>query len=137
LEYLGTPFDLSTIKVPTFVMGALNDHLTPWRGTYRTTELTTGPSTYVLSNAGHIAGLVNPPGNPKASYWVGTRAGKVDAETWREKAKQKSGSWWEAWTSWTVKHSGAQVPAPKKLGGPAQPILADAPGLYVRDQLPS
>jgi polyhydroxyalkanoate synthase len=118
-------------------MGALNDHLTPWHGTYRTTELTKGRSTYVLSNAGHIAGLVNPPGNPKASYWVGTRAGKDDADTWRAKAKQKSGSWWEEWTSWTIKHSGAKVPAPVKLGSPSQPVLTDAPGLYVRDELPS
>jgi polyhydroxyalkanoate synthase len=137
LEYLGTPLDLSSIKVPTFVMGALTDHLTPWRGTYRTTELTSGRSTYVLSNAGHIAGLVNPPGNPKASYFVGTRAGTVDADTWREKAKQKTGSWWEAWAEWTIKRSAAEVAAPKTLGSKAQPVLAEAPGLYVRDQLPS
>src|SRR5450631_2913490 len=136
LEYLGTPLDLSTIRVPTFVMGALSDHLTPWRGTYRTTELTTGRSTYVLSNSGHIAGLVNPPGNPKASYFVGTRAGTVDADTWREKAKQKSGSWWQAWADWTIKHSRAQVVAPKVLGSKVQPVLTEAPGLYVRDQLP-
>ena len=137
LEHLGTPVDLSTIHVPTFVMGALTDHLTPWRGTYRTTELTTGRSTYVLSNAGHIAALVNPPGNPKASYFVGTRAGTVDADTWREKAKQKTGSWWEAWADWTIKHSRAEVVAPQTLGSKAQPVLTEAPGLYVRDQLPS
>jgi len=137
LEYLGTPLDLSTIRVPTFVMGAVSDHLTPWRGTYRTTELTTGRSTYVLSNAGHIAGLVNPPGNPKASYFVGARAGIVDADTWREKAKQKTGSWWEAWADWTIKHSRAEVVAPKTLGSKTQPVLVEAPGLYVRDRLPS
>jgi polyhydroxyalkanoate synthase len=137
LEYLGTPLDLSTITVPNFVMGALADHLTPWRGTYRTTELTSGRSTYVLSNAGHIAGLVNPPGNPKASYFVGARAGAVGADTWREKATQKSGSWWEAWADWTIKHSRAQAGAPTILGSNAHPVLTGAPGLYVRDQLPA
>jgi polyhydroxyalkanoate synthase subunit PhaC len=136
VAYLGTPVDLSTIKVPTFVVGGLTDHLTPWRGTYRTTELTSGRSTYVLSNAGHIAALVNPPGNPKASYFVGTRAGTVDADTWREKAKQKTGSWWEAWADWTIRHSG-EVVAPKTLGSKAQPVLTVAPGLYVRDLLPT
>jgi polyhydroxyalkanoate synthase subunit PhaC len=136
LEYLGTPLDLSTIKVPTFVMGGLTDHLTPWRGTYRTTELMSGRSTYVLSNAGHIAALVNPPGNPKASYFVGTRAGAVDADAWREKARQKTGSWWQAWADWTVKRSGGQVAAPETLGSEAQPVLTVAPGLYVKDQLP-
>jgi len=136
LEYLGTPLDLATIKVPTFVMGALNDHLTPWRGTYRTTELTSGPSTYVLSNAGHIAALVNPPGNPKASYFVGKREGTVDAETWREKATQKTGSWWQAWATWSGKHSGVKVAAPKELGSTTHPVLGEAPGLYVKDELP-
>jgi polyhydroxyalkanoate synthase len=137
LEYLGTPVDLSTIDVPTFVMGALNDHLTPWRGTYRTTELTTGPSTFVLSNAGHIAALVNPPGNPKASYFVGDGEGTVDADTWRQKAEQKTGSWWEEWARWTIEHSGLKVAAPKTLGSAEHPVLTEAPGLYVRDQLPS
>jgi len=137
LEYLGTPLDLSTIRVPTFVMGALSDHLTPWRGTYRTTELTSGRSTFVLSNSGHIAGLVNPPGNPKASYFVGTRAGAVDADTWREKASQRTGSWWEAWADWTIRQSRAEVARPKALGSTAHPLLTAAPGLYVRDQLPS
>ena len=66
-EILGTPVDLSRITVPTFVTGAITDHLTPWKGCYRTTELVGGQSTFILSNAGHIAALVNPPGNPKAS----------------------------------------------------------------------
>lgn len=137
LKYLDTPVDVSTIDVPTFVMGAVNDHLTPWRGTYRTTELTRGPSTYVLSNAGHIAALVNPPGNPKASYFVGKGEGTVNADTWRESAEQKQGSWWQEWTRWTIQYSGMEVAAPKTLGNATQPVLTDAPGLYVRDQLPS
>src|SRR3712207_1256610 len=61
LRVLGTPVDLARITVPVFVTGALNDHLTPWTGCYRTTALLSGPSTFVLSNAGHIASLVNPP----------------------------------------------------------------------------
>ena len=75
VEVLGTGVDLSRITVPTFVTGAITDHLTPWKGCYRTTELVGGPSTFVLSNAGHIASLVNPPGNPKASYYIGGEAG--------------------------------------------------------------
>ncbi len=135
--FLDTPLDVSTIDMPKFVTGAINDHLTPWRGTYRTTEVMGGPATFVLSNAGHIASLVNPPGNPKASYFTGQPAGAVDADTWRETAEQKSGSWWEAWADWTTDVAGAQVPARKRLGSRAHPMLAEAPGLYVRDQLPT
>ena len=66
LTVLGTPVDLAKITVPTFVTGAATDHLTPWTGCYRTTQLLSGPSTFVLSYSGHIQSLVNPPGNPKA-----------------------------------------------------------------------
>ena len=71
LKVLGTPVDLSKVKIETYVTGATTDHLTPWRGCYRTTQLMDGPSTFVLSNAGHIASLINPPGNPKAHYFAG------------------------------------------------------------------
>ena len=134
--FLDTPLDVSTIDVPTFVAGAVNDHLTPWRGTYRTTQVMSGPSTFVLSNAGHIASLVNPPGNPKASYFTGEHDPAIDADTWLENAEKQSGSWWEAWADWTMEYAGVEKPAPKKLGSAKSPALTDAPGLYVRDQLP-
>ena len=66
---------LLLISVPTFVTGAVADHLTPWKGCYRTTQLLSGPSTFVLSYSGHIQSLVNPPGNPRASYWTGGEPG--------------------------------------------------------------
>jgi hypothetical protein len=75
MRVLGSPVHLSRITVPTFVTGALTDHLTPWDGCYRTTQLLSGPSTFVLSYSGHIQSLVNPPGNPKAHYWTGGEPG--------------------------------------------------------------
>jgi len=134
---LDTPVDLSTIDVPTFVTGAVNDHLTPWRGTYRTTQLMGGPTTYVLSDAGHIASLVNPPGNPKARYFSGEHAGEVDADTWRATATENTGSWWQPWTNWTIEHAGVQIAAPTILGSQTNAAINPAPGLYVHDQLPS
>jgi polyhydroxyalkanoate synthase subunit PhaC len=136
-EYLGEPLDLASIEIPTFVMGALNDHLTPWRGTYRTTELLSGETTYVLSNAGHIASLVNPPGNPRASYLTGSGAGSVDADAWRADAEKRSGTWWEAWADWTIQRAGAEVDARPELGSLNHPVLDAAPGLYVRNNLPA
>ena len=64
---LGTPIQLDRIKIPTFVTGAVTDHLTPWMGCYRTTQLLGGESTFVLSYSGHIASLVNPPGQPQGA----------------------------------------------------------------------
>ncbi len=133
LSVLGTPVDLSRITVPTFVTGAVNDHLTPWTGCYRTTKLLSGPSTFVLSNAGHIASLVNPPGNPKASYWVGGEPG-TDPQGWRASAEKRTGSWWEAWSEWVLEHAGEETSAPAGLGSERHPPLEPAPGSYVLDR---
>jgi len=132
MTVLGTPVDLTNITVPTFVAGAVTDHLTPWSGCYRTTQLLSGPSTFVLSNGGHIQSLVNPPGNPKASYWTGDSPGP-DPSEWRATASQQSGSWWEYWASWTIDRSGAEVSSPAELGSDNHPPMDQAPGCYVLD----
>ncbi|QJY49607.1 alpha/beta fold hydrolase [Pseudonocardia broussonetiae] len=136
LEVLGTPIELGEITAPVFVTGALNDHLTPWTGCYRTTELVGGPSTFVLSNAGHIASLVNPPGNPKASYFIGGDSSD-GPEQWRATAEKRQGTWWEAWADWVVGRSGDERPAPTSGGDAHHPPLEPAPGSYVVDRIPS
>ncbi|SFO73000.1 polyhydroxyalkanoate synthase [Geodermatophilus dictyosporus] len=136
LTVLGTPVHLSRITVPTFVTGALTDHLTPWHGCYRTTQLLSGPSTFVLSSSGHIQSLVNPPGNPKARYWTGGEPGP-DAHAWRAAAEEHTGSWWEPWSEWAIERSGDEVPAPETLGSAVHPPLEPAPGSYVRDRVPA
>jgi polyhydroxyalkanoate synthase len=135
MRVLGTPVHLSRITLPTFVTGALTDHLTPWDGCYRTTQLLSGPTTFVLSSSGHIQSLVNPPGNPRASYWTGGEPGP-DPHAWRASAKQHTGSWWEPWAEWMHERSGDEVEAPTDLGSPAYPPLEPAPGSYVMDRRP-
>jgi polyhydroxyalkanoate synthase len=130
MKVLGTPVDLSTIAVPTFATGAITDHLTPWKGCYRTTQLLSGPMTFVLSNSGHIQSLVNPPGNPKASYYTGQQPGQ-DADEWLTAAANHMGSWWQAWADWITPFSGAQRPAPQSEGNPAFQPITPAPGEYV------
>src|SRR2546429_9755286 len=96
MTILDTPVDLSAITVPAFATGAVTDHLTPWKGCYRTTQLLGGPSTFVLSHSGHIASLVNPPGNPKAHYWTGGLPGE-DPEQWLAGPGKQQGSWGGPW----------------------------------------
>ncbi len=136
MRVLGTPIHLSRITVPTFVSGAVTDHLTPWDGCYRTTQLLSGPSTFVLSYSGHIQSLVNPPGNPKAHYWTDGEPGP-DPHAWRASAQRHTGSWWEAWAEWMLERSGDEVPASTAQGSTDHPPLEPAPGSYVRDGRPS
>lgn len=103
---LGTPVDLSRITVPTYVTGAVNDHLTPWQG----------------------------PGNPKASYFTSEDAPGPDPDAWRAGASRRTGSWWEHGVDWTIARSGTERAAPTRSGGPTHPVLDPAPGRHVRDR---
>ena len=135
LTALGSPVDLSTITVPTYVTGGMTDHLTPWTSCYRTTQLLGGPSTFVLSNAGHIQSLVNPPGNPKAVFYTGAEPGP-DPQAWLEAADKHTGTWWTNWADWIIDRSAGTKAAPDQLGSAGHPPLEAAPGSYVRDLVP-
>ena len=132
MDVLGTPQQLDRIDIPIFVSAAVSDHLTAWTNCYRTTQLLGGESAFVLSYSGHIASLVNPPGNPKAHYWIGGTPGP-DPQAWLDGAERKAGSWWEAWADWISQHAGDEIPAPSTLGNDQHKPLGPAPGLYVRD----
>ena len=129
-KVMGVPIDISQITLDTIITGGLTDHLTPWQGCYRTTQLLGGNSTFVLSSSGHIASLVNPPGNPKSSYMLGGAAGP-DPEVWVAGATKHTGSWWEFWSGWVSERSGELKSAPADPGSPDYPPLAPAPGTYV------
>nr|WP_290515929.1 alpha/beta fold hydrolase [Aeromicrobium sp.] len=128
----GTPIEPDRIKVPNYVTGAVSDLLTPWKSCYLTTRLLAGDSTFVLSNAGHIASLVNPPGNPKASYFTAPLDDCESPDQWLERAQKHTGSWWEHWAEWAIEQSGREVPAPAELGSKHHPMQAPAPGTYVK-----
>lgn len=134
-EIKGEKIDLSKIDCDSFVVGAVTDHLTPWKACYQSVHLLGGDATFALSNGGHIAALVNPPGNPKAWHMVGPGVA-VDADSWQETAVKHSGSWWESWTKWAGQRSGKLVGAPKSLGSSSYKTVGDAPGDYVRESPP-
>ena len=114
------------------VTGAVTDHVNLWKGCYRSPQLLGGSSTYVLSCAGHIASLVNPPGNAKSTYYLGPPPGP-DPQKWLEQSTKHTGSWWDVWAEWSAKRSGALIPVRKHLGSKRHPVLGPAPGDYVRE----
>lgn len=130
VEVLDTPIDLGTIECPSFVVGAVTDHITPWEACYQTVNLLGGESEFVLSSQGHIQALVNPAGNPKGKYYLNT-ATPPTAEEWQEDAVEHDGSWWDHWTVWLDAHLGRKVNAPDEQGSDANPPIMPAPGAYV------
>ena len=130
---LGTPIDLSQVTVDNYVVAGHTDHICPWESCYRSVQLLGGPSRFVLSTAGHIAALVNPPSNAKSSYRVNDTCPQAPRD-WEKGASQHPGSWWSDHVAWLSERSGALVPAPTQLGSDRHSPSGAAPGTYVLEK---
>ena len=128
----GVNIDLKNITCPSFVTGGTTDHITPWQACYRTTQLLGAQTTFVLSTAGHIQSLLNPPGKSKRQYYLNPET-PLDAKHWLDHAEAHTGSWWPHWTNWMQELRAKQIPAPQKLGNEDYPELVPAPGTYVHE----
>ena len=135
-EVDGKPVSLRDIRVPIFAVSTISDHVAPWRSVYKIQALTDADVTFVLSNGGHNAGIVNPPGRPNRKHQIATHVESenyVDADAWQQSAVQHEGSWWPCWQDWLVRHSSTDRVPPPALGTPSKghAPLCDAPGTYV------
>ena len=130
---LDVPVDLTAIDVDTYVVAGITDHITPWQSCYRSTQLVGGATRFVLSTSGHIAALVNPPGNTKASYRVST-ANPAEPADWLDDATTEHGSWWPDFVGWLGERCGPDKKAPGRLGAEELDPLVEAPGTYVFDR---
>jgi polyhydroxyalkanoate synthase subunit PhaC len=126
LSVLGSPIDLSLFKVDAYLVAGSADHITPWQNCYRSTALLGGDNRFVLSTSGHIAALVNPPTNPRASYQT-NEENPADPQQWQATAQTHQGSWWLDYSTWLADRCGPTVTAPDLVGEP----IAPAPGTYV------
>ena len=128
---LGTPVDLSAIAVDSYLVAGIADHITPWESCYRTTQLLGSEPRFVLSSSGHIAAMVNPPGNERARYQIAPGENPPDPREWLAGASTERGTWWEDWARWLAARSGPEREAPAILGGGGLEPLGPAPGTYV------
>ena len=128
LELAGERIGAGDIRTDTFILAAIEDHIVPWTSSYASTRLLSGNVRFVLSSAGHIAGIVNPP-SPKSRYWTNDEL-PPDPAAWQAGAELHEGSWWEEWTRWVAERSGGQR-EPPPLGSERYQPLADAPGAYI------
>jgi polyhydroxyalkanoate synthase len=137
VEMLDHKVDLSKVTSDLFILGGVTDHITPWKATYRSTQLFGSKNvTYVLSHSGHMQAILNPPGNPKAKYYIPSKKTKSLPETsddWLSSTEEVAGSWWPYWMEWLQNRSGAKKKAPKSLGNKSYPEMDPAPGKYVLD----
>ena len=90
--------------------------------------------TFILGRAGHVAGIINPPGPRAYGHYVGPEPGRMSAEDWLAAASAQEDSWWKTWDDWVVRHAGGEAPA-REPGAGRLPALEAAPGSYVKRSL--
>jgi len=133
MKVLGTPIDMSQHTFDSYVIAGITDHITPWQACYESRKVLKGQMQFVLTSSGHVQSIVNPPGNPKARYYVNPDLSQP-ADKWLAGATAHPGSWWEHWLKWYEARGGGLRPAPTTLGSAAHPPGDPAPGRYVHQR---
>jgi polyhydroxyalkanoate synthase len=130
---LGSPVDLGAVDRDSYIVAGITDHICPWQSCYQSTQLLGGRDRFVLSTSGHIAAMVNPPGNEKARYQVAKKS-PADPQEWLRRAETRHGSWWPDYAGWLAGRCGDEKAAPGEPGGGGLAPVCDAPGTYVYDR---
>ncbi|WP_164659960.1 alpha/beta hydrolase [Tropicibacter sp. Alg240-R139] len=129
-ELMGHKLHISDVDVPLMSITCQTDHIAAWKDCYRGVQKAGSRSkTFVVSESGHIAGIVNPPSKKKYGHYLNPDL-KGDADTWMNEADRHDGSWWPMWEAWLKKRSGKQIPA-REPGDSKNKPLSPAPGTYV------
>ncbi len=129
-KLLGENLHISDVDVPLMAITCETDHIAAWKDCYRgVQQMGSRSKAFVVSESGHIAGIVNPPSKKKYGHYTNPDL-KTDADTWLKEADFHEGSWWPMWEAWLKKRSGKQIPA-RETGDSKHPSLCPAPGTYV------
>ena len=125
-KVFGRAASLADVILPICAIACETDHIAPWKASFNgIKQMGSADRTFILSQSGHIAGIVNPPAKGKYGHYTNT--GPMEApEDWRAGATFTAGSWWPRWKDWLAERSGPQIAALAP-----QLALCPAPGSYV------
>jgi polyhydroxyalkanoate synthase len=129
-EICGETVQIRDVIVPVCAIACETDHIAPWKASFAGfQQMGSKDKTFILSESGHIAGIVNPPSKNKYGHWTNPEY-DLSAEDWQATGDKHEGSWWPRWEKWLDKKSGEMVSA-REPGDAKHPSLAPAPGTYV------
>ncbi len=131
LTICGEPVDLSKVKIPVYFLSTVEDHIAPWKGTFKGTELMKGNVEFVLGASGHVAGVINPASKNRRHYWINGALGQ-SPDHWLETAERQEGSWWPHWAEWLKRRTGKKIDARSAYGNSQFKAIEAAPGRYVK-----
>jgi hypothetical protein len=133
LEICNVKIDISDIESPVFVIATKEDHISPAKTCYITTDLVSGEVEFILSESGHVMGVINPPAKNKYGFYTSDKLEK-SYEEWVNKANYTKGSWWNYWAEKLKSKSGKQTAKEFKYGSEKYPVIEKAPGKYVLEK---
>ena len=126
----GETVTLGDVKTPICAIACETDHIAAWDNSYRgVQQMGSTDKTFIMSQSGHIAGIVNPPTKNKYGHYINEDL-SLDAHSWKEGADFTEGSWWPRWGKWLASRSGKKIKA-RQPGDSTHPALSPAPGAYV------
>ncbi|WP_343069851.1 class I poly(R)-hydroxyalkanoic acid synthase [Paracoccus amoyensis] len=129
-EIFGHKLRLSDVTLPMCAIACETDHIAPWKDCWRgVAAMGSQDKTFILSESGHIAGIVNPPSKKKYGHYVGGLDYANGFQKWRDDSTFSEGSWWPHWSEWLANRSGRKVSARDLSEG-----LEQAPGTYVHER---
>ncbi|WGR59889.1 class I poly(R)-hydroxyalkanoic acid synthase [Paracoccus ferrooxidans] len=129
-ELMGHRLHVGDVTVPLCAIACETDHIAPWKDSWRgIAQMGSRDKTFILSESGHIAGIVNPPSKKKYGHYTSDAGFQQGEQHWLDKAQHHEGSWWGRWGEWLARRAGDMVEArdPGEGFGPA-------PGLYVHER---
>ncbi len=134
IELCGETLRIADVRLPLCAIACESDHIAAWKSSFRgIAGMGSKDKTFILSESGHIAGIVNPPSKKKYGHYTREDAVEGSPEDWQAGATRHDGSWWPRWETWLRRRSGAKIAA-RTPGGPDHPVLEPAPGSYVVGQ---
>ncbi|WP_246185058.1 PHA/PHB synthase family protein [Paracoccus aestuariivivens] len=126
----GQALNVRDVTVPLCAIACETDHIAPAQDSWRGISLMgSTDKTFILSESGHIAGIINPPGKKKYGHYVSSHGFDENFDAWRAASEFREGSWWPRWDEWLSAHSGEKVAARDPGKG-----LGPAPGTYVHER---
>ena len=126
-QVFGSPVSLNDVKLPICAIACETDHIAHWRGSFNgVKQMGSTDKTFILSESGHIAGIINPPSKDKYGHYTNDAPVAGEPEAWLKSATFHKGSWWPRWADWLKARSGPLVKARIPVDS-----LAAAPGTYV------
>ncbi len=127
---LGEHVRIGDVALPFCAVACETDHIAAWRASFGgMRRFASRSKAFILSQSGHVAGIVNPPERNKYGHYANA-APLADPDRWLRGATFHKGSWWPRWERWLKRRAGRMV-APRIPGEGGYPVLCPAPGTYV------